>query len=138
MKPGRALARRAQKEAMRRHRSLVWTEWETGKCDEVDKVNCKLDGAEFVHHNNEFFVVECHVPSDIGVMTVLVIAAKSANTYRESAHFQRIKNELVGENFTAVEVFHDERTGQKSTDVTYLWCLPDGVTLPFGPRLKPA
>ncbi len=47
-------------------------------------------------------------------------------------HRQRIKNELIGEDWTAIEVFPPENQVVDEANCYHLWVLPQQMTLPFG------
>ena len=50
---------------------------------------------------------------------------------RTWSDLQRIKNELVGEDRVAVEVFPEEEYLHDSANMAHLWVLPEGFILPF-------
>ncbi|MGR9527665.1 DUF7694 domain-containing protein (plasmid) [Priestia megaterium] len=45
---------------------------------------------------------------------------------------QRIKNEIFGEEYTAIEVFPKESELVDEANMYHLWVLPKGMNLPFG------
>lgn len=62
----------------------------------------------------------------------LSIRHNERKAIRDWRHFQRIKNEFVGTERTAVEVYPPESQLQDEANQYHLWVLPIGVTMPFG------
>jgi hypothetical protein len=52
--------------------------------------------------------------------------------FRDWRHFQRIKNELAGEECEALELYPAESRLSDTSNKFHLWCMPSGVTAPFG------
>jgi hypothetical protein len=52
------------------------------------------------------------------------------------AHLQRIKDELLGAERVAVEVFPPRSQLVDDANCRHLWVLPDGFALPFGLHLE--
>ena len=50
---------------------------------------------------------------------------------RDWRHFQRIKNELAGENREALEIFPPEEFLVDTANQYHLWVMPEGQTTPF-------
>lgn len=67
-----------------------------------------------------------------GKITHLLIRRHDQGKGLPWAHKQRIKNELVGEDRTAVEVFPSAKNLIDDADVYHLWVLPPDFDLPFG------
>lgn len=70
-----------------------------------------------------------------GLVLQLVIRPHSGKPIRSWADMQRIKNELVGGDRTAIEVFPAEKQLVDAANCYHLWVLPEGFALPFGLHL---
>lgn len=62
----------------------------------------------------------------------LSIHAHDRGPMRNWRHLQQIKNEVAGEDRTAVEIFPPESKLADSANEYHLWVFPEGVDLPFG------
>ncbi len=54
---------------------------------------------------------------------------------RSWTDMQRVKNELMGPDRIAVEVYPKESQRVDVANIYHLWVLPDGMKLPFGLHL---
>lgn len=52
--------------------------------------------------------------------------------FRDWRHFQRIKNELVGPEVEAVELYPAESRLSDTSNKYHLFCFPEGYRIPFG------
>lgn len=82
--------------------------------------------------NNRYSVQISDVATDWGLVIHLWIRRHDGEMVRSWSDMQRIKNELVGPERVAVEVFPpvDELVDQ--ANLAHLWVLPEGFSLPFG------
>jgi hypothetical protein len=83
-------------------------------------------------YDNELHVVTVtSLTTSWGLMTHVAIRRKDqkAATWDEA---QRIKNELVGTEATAIEVYPKGKVLVNQAPVRHLWVLPKGFGLPFG------
>lgn len=70
--------------------------------------------------------------TDWGLVIHLLIRQHDQKPVRSWAHMQQIKNELVGCDRVAVEVFPAEQDLVDEANCYHLWVLPEGFKLPFG------
>ena len=62
----------------------------------------------------------------------LSIHSHTRGTSHDWRHFQRIKNDVMGPNREALEIYPDERRLVDTSNEYHLWVLPEGVWAPFG------
>jgi hypothetical protein len=68
----------------------------------------------------------------LGPMLELSIKRRDKEIIRDWRELQRIKNEILGSDIEAVELFpHEDRLVDTSNQY-HLWCLPSGLCWPFG------
>jgi hypothetical protein len=108
-----------------------WSDWE-----EIPKIRWHQSPAKppeglvkFVK-NNIYSVQFVEKSTSWGVVTRLLIRRHDTKTTVSWAHKQRIKNELVGEEATAVKVFPPESRLFDEANIYHLWILPLEVKLP--------
>lgn len=133
----RRLAVKWEREALR---TGNWGPWEHfdmpdglprggGWCREVRRVS----------RNRLYAVLDRPVPTDWGIVHHLAIRTASSlePPWRDK---QRIKDEMFGEAFTAVEVMPPRGELIDEADMYHIWVLPNGFLLPFtiGKRPVPA
>jgi hypothetical protein len=88
------------------------------------------------YQNSLYFVVV----SKMGVMTrrgvatgyCLSIRSEDREARHDWRHFQRIKNELCGPEYEAVEIYPAESRLVDTANQYYLWVLPEGERMTFG------
>jgi hypothetical protein len=93
----------------------------TGWCGNLDKA----------YSDGRYAVMTRVVPTDWGEVTHACIR-NTNNTDIPWAEKQRIKNELFGEESTAIEVFPAESELVDGANMYHIWVLP--MKLPFGLR----
>lgn len=71
-----------------------------------------------------------------GEVLQLLVRLHTGKPVRSWADMQRIKNELVGEDRTAIEVFPAESDLIDQANCYHLWVLPEGFKIPFGLHFK--
>lgn len=81
--------------------------------------------------NNRYSVQISDVETDWGEVTHLWIRRHDDEPVRSWKDMQRVKNELVGKERTAVEVFPAESQLTDSANIYHLWVLPEDFVLPF-------
>jgi len=84
--------------------------------------------------NRSHSVQVYHVASDWGDLLHLMVRRHDELPIRSWAEMQSIKNEIVGAERTAVEVFPAESQLVDSANMYHLWVLPGGFDLPFSLR----
>lgn len=67
-----------------------------------------------------------------GIVEHLIIRRHDTKAIHSWYDLQRIKNELVGSDRTAVEVYPSESQLVDDENLYHLWVLPSGFELPFG------
>jgi hypothetical protein len=81
--------------------------------------------------NNRYSVQFSDHETSWGPVLHLWIRRHDDQMPRSWADLQRIKNELVGEQRVAVEVFPEADCLHDSANMAHLWILPEGFILPF-------
>lgn len=107
-----------------------WSEWEQRNY---------LVGHELAPHgmtkcclNNKYSVQFFNYITDWGIVEHLIIRRHDTKPIHSWYDLQRIKNELVGSDRTAVEVYPAESNLVDDANLYHLWVLPEGFKLPFG------
>lgn len=110
-----------------------WGPWQGGL------VHATLGGQKsdiWALYQNDLFIVTCtRFQCDLGAMVHMVMRLKPGATPLSGltwATKQRIKDELVGAERMAVEVFPARAELVDQADAYHLWVLPEGFRLPFG------
>ena len=67
-----------------------------------------------------------------GLITHLSIKRLDKAPVHDWRDLQRIKNEIVGEDFEAIELYPAERRVVDSANQYHLWVMPEGVQVPLG------
>lgn len=115
----------------------IWTPFEetdriiqrgTGQSRRLDKL-----GFDRLFFNNRYHVLtrKVSVPG-LGDMTWLSIRRNDRLPVRDWRELQRIKNEVVGTEAEAVELFPADSRLVDSANQYHLWCGPPGMRFPFG------
>lgn len=91
--------------------------------------------------NNLFSVQYFYHATEWGEVTQLTIRRHDADNGAKGrqvswADKQRIKDELVGGRFTAIEVFPSQENLVDQANLYHLWVLPEDMELPFGLHFK--
>lgn len=112
------------------------TPWEYRDASKVDHPRGELHDAgerwlDDCFVNNRYSVQVSLLATDIGLITHLWIRAHDGTMPRAWRDLQRIKNELVGPERLAVEVFPPESELVDSANMAHLWVYPEGYALPF-------
>lgn len=81
--------------------------------------------------NNRYSVQISDEATDWGLVIHLWIRRHDGEMVRSWADMQRIKNELVGEERVALEVFPATSQLIDNANIAHLWVLPEGFSLPF-------
>jgi hypothetical protein len=94
-------------------------------------------------HRNSFYVVQVYefasseytVGFERMTMLHLIIRRIDGAAIHKWRDLQRIKNEIVGPDRVAVEVYPPEEQLVDQANLTHLWVYPPGYELPFGLHL---
>ena len=109
-----------------------WGEWE-----EIPQIRWyqspvkPTEGLVRLVKNNVYSVQFIEKSTDWGIVTRLLIRRHDQKTTVSWAHKQRIKNELVGEEATALEVFPPESKLFDEANIYHIWILPPDMKLPI-------
>lgn len=125
--------RRTRRAAAARARRLPWGAWEGYDVTAEDQARHGNIAARCAKAftNGRFVALVYETPTAWG--TVLHLAVRSADERMPSwADLQRIKDDLVGSDRTAVQVHPSEDRLVDEADMFHLWVLPRDVELPFG------
>lgn len=116
--------------------SVDWGIWGEAQLSPEDLARLPEQFRDEQIFKNNLFQVNVRQFSVDGLGEMLHLSIKRID--REAFHdwrvFQRIKNEIVGEQFEAVEIYPPESYLVDSANQYHLWVLPEGVLLPFGFR----
>ena len=86
-----------------------------------------------VHKYTHMATYEDGTPADLPPIIQLSIARRDRKTVRDWRHLQRIKNELIGPNYEAVDLFPAEERLVDTSNQYHLWAFDrDGYRFPFG------
>lgn len=110
--------------------SNKWTEWEEATPEQLSESKLNLLSAFWnnrysVQVNQGVFIPE------IGVCYRIMIRDNLARPIHNWHDFQRIKNELFGEEFEAIELYPKQSQLVDDANIYHLWILPQGYQSPF-------
>jgi hypothetical protein len=109
-----------------------WGEWE-----EISPLRWHISptnpppGLKRFVKNNIYSVQFFEHQTDWGLITRILIRRHDQKTTVFWAHKQRIKNELFGQEFTALEVFPPQSKLFDEANIYHLWILPFSMKLPI-------
>ena len=69
-------------------------------------------------------------------ITEIAITRKDKDAIHDWRHFQQIKNDLVGENVEAIEIYPNEKRLMDTANTYWLYAFPKDYMLPFGFNTK--
>jgi hypothetical protein len=108
----------------------AWSEWEWR--DHLADHDLAPNGLTKCCLNNRYSIQFYQKNTEWGLIDHLIIRRHDEKPVRSWIDLQRIKNELVGSDRTAVEVFPAEDDLVDQANLYHLWVLPEGFKLPFG------
>lgn len=121
--------RRVLKDA-RKRKSWEWEERHLSEADLARFPAMKNLRTAFV---NDLYSVQMYsVVTAWGLVEHLVIREHANNREPPWRDLQRIKNELVGPERVAIQVYPADKTLVDQADLYHLWVLPEGMEIPFG------
>lgn len=109
-----------------------WNSFEDAMDEVIDRGIPMPRGLHRVWKNNVYVVQAFLKPEGI---TLLMVRRNDAEPIRSWSDMQRIKNELMGIDRVAVEVYPRERDVVDEAHMYHLWVYPEGYILPFGLHL---
>jgi hypothetical protein len=83
-----------------------------------------------VFWKNELYAVAVYDEQD-GI-THITVQRLDGTPARDWRHLQQIKNEVIGPEREAVELYPAQSRVVDLTNTTHLWVFPEGVQVPFG------
>lgn len=135
----RETRRKLGKQVVRDFKQLAkqqgWGDWERFDPDVEAKkrgFTNPLTGMKVFWKNNVYTVQVYRHDTDIGLVWRLCIRRNDGKPGVPWADKQRIKDELIGSDCTAIEVFPSAQNLVDEADLYHLWVLPLSYELPFG------
>jgi len=86
----------------------------------------------FMNSRYQVYMTEPFRTEPFGEILWLSIKRLDKQPIHDWRDIQRIKNELVGKEVEAVEIYPSESRLVDSCNQYHLWCFPEGYKLPFG------
>jgi hypothetical protein len=100
---------------------------------EATSLNFPVPNCQRFCYNNQFRVMFFHRQTEWGLVEHLMITQHNGNKINDHwATLQQIKNELMGSDRLAVEVYPPTTELTDDMNAYHLWVLPVGFKLPFG------
>lgn len=114
-----------------------WGPWESRNVNDWSEYASADASAAKVHPtrfevNNIYSVQFYRHRTEWGWVTQLTIRRHDQSPDIPWADKQRIKNELMGPEYTAIEVFPSEENLVDQANLFHIWCLPKDFEIPFG------
>lgn len=114
----------------------AWEDWTDRAHDTYAMRTAKIpNGLECFLKNSMYTVQVFTKHSEWGPVKHLMVRRNDEGQIRSWSDMQRIKNEIVGADRIAVEVFPAESELVDQANIYHLWVLPEGFNLPFGLHL---
>lgn len=113
-------------------RSGAWGEWEERVIPKAMVAGTAMENLQRAVLNEKYSVQIYQCATPWGFVLQLSIRRHDGAEIHCWDDMQRIKNELVGEHVTAVEVFPSVDDIVDQAPMRHMWALPDSVKLPFG------
>jgi len=116
------------------HRDAIWTPWE--QCDYIRDYSGPdkpIPPDTLILLNNHYQVqIQLTKAEPFGRVAWLSIKRRDRKPIHDWRDLQRIKNEIVGEEVEAVELYPAESRHVDTSNQYHLWAFIDGYQLPFG------
>jgi len=113
-----------------RYKLPAWTSFEVFKPDNAEEEFEYTAGAQpQIFFQNSHYKVAVYKNDHI---IHLIITTCVGNIVRDWEDIQRIKNEIAGSEFEAVELFPAETRRIRVIEFTHIWCLPKKGRWPIG------
>lgn len=110
-----------------------WTPFRMALIPENQKhMYAKLPIGGGIMMNSRYIVHMYEHFTPLGMVIQLSIARNDKKTIKDWRDMQRIKNELVGPDREAVELYPSESRLVDTSNQYHLWVLPKGMIFPFG------
>jgi hypothetical protein len=85
--------------------------------------------------NSKYFVLIAEHITDWGLIRQVMVRPHHELPIRDWTDMQRIKNELIGPDAVAIEVYPAVGNEVDLANMYHMWVLPPGMVLPFGLHL---
>jgi len=83
--------------------------------------------------NNLYMVFRCRDEiTEWGIVSRIMVRRNDGGTNVPWADMQRVKNEIMGQERLAIQIFPPESDLVDDANIYHLWVMPDGFTMPFG------
>ena len=122
------------KMALRRLARQPWQPWEKRATTPQQMKDWSRDEQNFRPYgflNNRYSVQISDEPTEWGLVIHLWIRRHDGEMVRSWSDMQRIKNELIGNNRIALEVFPKDEDLVDQANMAHLWVMPIDFVLPF-------
>ncbi len=113
----------------------IWGEWHNGTVKARNRTSGQGEVVWALYTNDLYIVTAVPFQCDWGWCVHLVMRVKPEAQPLAGltwANKQRVKDELLGKERLAVEVFPPASELVDQADAYHLWVLPEGFRLPFG------
>jgi hypothetical protein len=117
------------------HPDKPWTEWEEASVirDGLDRIHPVPQGQRHFVNNHYQVILQPQIAAQpFGMVIWLSIKRQDRRAIHDWRDLQRIKNELVGPEVEAVELYPSESRLVDTSNQYHLWCFVNGLKLPFG------
>jgi hypothetical protein len=108
---------------------VPWTPFEKGSIPQFPDEEC------YINSRYQVNVTRFEIDPPFGKCFHLSIKTRDKAPYHDWRDFQRIKNELVGPEFEAVELYPAESRLMDTSNQYHLWCFIE-FKFPFGYRVR--
>ena len=122
------------KMALRRLSKQPWQPWEKRATTPQQMKEYNRHERNFRPYgllNNRYSVQISDEATEWGLVIHLWIRRHDGEMVRSWADMQRIKNEIIGEDRVAIEVFPAQQDLVDDANIAHLWVLPKEFVLPF-------
>lgn len=111
------------------HRADVSIEYPWSPMERTESTDDQLHGFDAMWANNQFVVLSRRASDDV---VWLSIRTTTRDVSRDWRSYQRLKNELVGTECEAFEIYPKESRLVDGANQFHLWCLRPDLQLPTG------
>lgn len=108
-------------------RAVVWHNPHTGAVTDIPDNVVSLR-----NHKYQVLMTRVEDAEPFGEIIWLSIKRNDRKPIHDWRDLQRIKNEIVGEEIEAVEIYPAESRLLDTSNQFHIWCFPSGYRLPFG------
>ena len=113
---------------------LGWNEFEDITESSKLRLDYRTEMADRIYQNNIFIVQVYDRVTEWGMVKKAMIRRNDALPVHNWQVFQRLKNEIFGEDATALEVYPKKKNLVDVANMYWLWVLPQGFDCPLEMR----